>query len=389
MTRHESAFVLHKAEHVAEALIRNLALVDRAGPVREWLCPIDAMVIGAGHTLPDRIDEDRGTLTIAVNSAIPALLHRGYVPHAVLCRESIDMSEQIRLLPKGECDAILDLAASHQTWLTCLEHCRRVYWFTSASTQTFGLAASQGIEPLYAGTSNVTAAVAVAETLGASRIDLVGCSRAFSKDGRAYAEGSPWASQRLAEVDQVQLEEGGPVDHYVGHIVGLEAKERMHAASGQRAPLRRERVVPVVGMDGERLWSLETLEGDREWLATFATRHPEMSLYQHAPDVAIAGWGHAPAKEPIPTPSHSLRAEIDLVREIERATLAGERVTQLPGILDGSPLVDFLAAAERLRTMKRLKGRPPQETVPAMLRVATETANRVEGWSVASGPVTE
>lgn len=376
---------MHKAEHVAEALIRNRPLLDRAEPVREWLRPVDAMVIGAGHTMPGTIEHGRAALVIAVNSAIPALLYRHFAPRTVLCRESIDMSEQIRLLPRGECDAILDAAASHQTWLTCLEHCRRVYWFTSASTQTFGLAASQGIEPLYAGTSNVTAAVAVAEALGASRIELVGCSRAFSRDGRAYADGSPWATQRLAEVDQVQLEEGGPVDHYVGHIVGLEAKERLHAASGQRAPLRRERVVPVTGIDGERLWSLETLEGDREWLETFATRHPEMSLYQHAPDVAIAGWGHAPSRGPIARPGHSMRDEIALTREIERATLVGERVTQLPGFLEGSPLLDFAAAAERARTMKRMRGRPPQESVPAMLAAASAVASRVEEWTACKG----
>ena len=404
MNRSEEAFAIHKAPHIAESTVRNLA---RATPethvsqlwarhafecTDEWWGTVT--VIGAGHTMPETFPQSVCDLndgpTIAVNSAIGALFARNVIPDYVVCRESIDMSSQLRKLPTGRTSAILDIGCHPNTWATAAEVCGQVWWFVPASNHTWDLAAHYGVEPLYGGTSNVTAAVALAQSMLAQRIRLVGCSRAFSEDGRAYAEGTGWESVRLESVDPI-LGASGEVDHYVGTITGTEAKEALHLASGQRPPLKRERVIPVMAIDGSTRWALETLEGDREWLARFATRRPGLSLYQHAPDVAIQGWGHAPRIEEPVTPV-DYRAELvrqcGVVGSVASAIVAGEPVARIAGMIDGAPLVDFAGIGERIMAFQRLKGRGPATQVPELIRVWREAGERVKGWAT-NGRVAE
>ena len=386
MNRSEEAFAIHKAPHIAEAVTRNLARVsprqivrrsDGAGVVGQRIA-----VIGAGHTLDAVAEELASSHTIVVNSAIGACLSRGIRIDAIVCRESIDMSEQIRKLLPGRSYAFLDIGCHPNTVAAAEEVCRGVIWFIPAANHTFDIAAHYGTEPLYGGTSNVTAAVALAEMIGAHTVWLYGCSRAFSADGRAYADGTGWESVRLTEVDPV-IGPTGEIDHYVGRIEGTEAKERLHVESGQRPPLKRERVVPVTAVDGSQRWAVEPLEGDREWLETFATRHPALSLGQVNPDVAIAGWGHAPRKE-APARAIDYRAELvrqcDHVDAVSAAILAGEPLGGLDGLLDGSPLVDFAGVGQRILAFQALKGRGPATQVPQILKTWQAAGERVREW---------
>ena len=385
MNRTDEAFALHKAAHVAEAIARNLQMLRWGRDVREVIRNhSNFTVIGAGHTLGEHIPATG--YTIAINSSLVPLARRGFVPCAFVCRESIDMSSQIReanaLWPKEATPvAILDVGASHQTWLTCWELRLPIAWFVPAQTQSFWLAAHLGVEPLYAGTSSVTAAVAVAEALGAITIGLVGCSRAFSAEGRAYAAGSNWDTVRL---DKVTSEDGpdGEPRVYLGHISGTEAKDALHDASGQRRPLRVERVVPVEAVDGSRRWALETLEGDREWLEVFAARHMRLGLYQHDPDVAIAGCGHKPARvleERQPDAAAETLAQCERVEAIAAASMVGDPFVDVPGLLGGSPLVDFAGVGHRTAIMQRMQGQGPRKAVP-IIKAWREAAGAVREW---------
>lgn len=381
------SFAIHKAPHVARCVAEN---IKRATPethvsriaeegLREWWEA--ATVIGAGHTMPNTFSRYECDLsdgpTIAVNSAIGAMLARKRIPYYVLCRESIDMSEQLRKLPTGRTRAILDIGCHPSTWDTALEVCGEVWWFVPAQTQLFGMAAHYGVAPLYGGTSNVTASVAIAEMMGAQSIRLVGCSRAFSASGQAYATGTGWESVRLARVEEVD-------GRRVAAIEGTEVKAALHAASGQRPPLKSENVIPVKAIDGSTRYALEPLEADRAWLETFAARHPHLSLYQHSPDVAIAGWGHAPPIT-IPQPPIDYRAEVlkqcEHVAEVSAAVLSGEpHVAELASLVGGAELADYHGIGDRIQIMEMLRGKPPPMRTRAVLGAWCEAAERVKEW---------
>lgn len=394
MDRTSQAFALFKAPHIAEAIARNARLMTLDKCATHMRAVDTVMVIGAGHTLPDDVHatllHKREVVTIAVNSALMPLASRGFWPDMLLCRESISMAEQIRRasevwrqMPRSEWPiAVLDVGTHHDTWLACLEVCADVRWFVPASTQTFGLAAHTGIEPLYGGTSNVTAAVALAERWGAERIELLGCTRAFGPDGQAYASGSDWSTVKLERVEAATLPDG-TVDHYLGHVSGLEAKDALHLASGQRPPLRVERMVPVVAIDGSRRWAPETLEGDREWLANFAARRPELDLWQHEPDVAIDGWGHAPRRslqaEPFDAVAE-LRTQTERTLAMVKAMGDGTPAVDVPGLLEGSAIVDYAAAGDTLTVLRTMRNKGPAVTVPAVCRAWESAAHRVAEW---------
>jgi len=388
MNRSDRAFAMHKAPHIAEAIAKNMRHLDPARSVVRCAGEYeyeDAVVIGAGHTMPAEIPDDGRVLSIAVNSALGALAHRGYTPSHLLCRESIDMSDTILRASKKwtrGVTAILDVGTHQNTWAACEAVCSRVLWFVPASTQTFWLAAHTGIAPVYGGTSNVTASVEVARIVGARSISLLGCSRAFSATGRAYASGSDWESVRLLDVEQMG-------DHLVGTIGGLEEKERLHQLSGQRPPLRRERVVELAGVNGERLMALEPLEGDRSWLVQFAARHGhEIHLRQRDPDVMIDGWSGDP--RPATGPAELQRWDggaVEVARQVEHARamaaaiLEGRPVVDVDGLVEGSPLVDYAGIGDRLRVLDALRGKGPVATTSAVYRACLLSADAVEGWA--------
>jgi len=388
MNRRDEAFALYKAPHIAEAIGKNLKRATSWLERRSLGYHGRVTVVGAGHTMPlERVP----WTVIAVNSALVPIARRGWAPRYILCRESIDMSVQLRKAwelgdwggAAMKPTAILDIGTHPAFADTCTELGIAVEWFIPAGTQTFGLSATLGREPLYGGTSNVTASVAVAEAMGAGEIRLVGCSRAFAADGRAYAAGSDWESVRLESVEAA-VDEAGKVDHYIATIGGLEAKDALHAASGQRPPLKRERVIPVEAIDGTRRWAPETLDGDREWLENFATRHPHLWLEQADPDVAIAGWGHKPrrgANAELPDLRAEVMGDCDRAEAMAAAVLSGEPLAvDVPGILDGSAMVDYAGVSDTILGRRALAGKSPVKTIPMHYRVSQEAARRVRKW---------
>lgn len=384
VNRSDEAFAVFKAPHIAEAIAKNLPHVT-PGSLMPWSGGDGVAVIGAGHTLPGELATHWRPVVLAVNSALMALASRGITPEAFVCRESIDTSEHIRKASSSwrfKPQAILDIGVHPNVRAMCAELGLHIHWFVPATTQTHWISEALGVEPLYAGNSNVTAAVAIAARSGALSIDLYGCSRAFSAEGRAYASGSDWSTVRLLHVEAATRPDG-TIDHYVGHIGGLEGKEAMHAASGQRAPLRVERVVPVTAVDGSRRWALEPLETDRRWLEVFAARHRTQALMQYNPDVAIAGWGHAPRLETDVRhgdPVADIARQANLVQTIGAAVLDGGDVADVPGIMGGSPFVDFAGVGARVRLMHALEGRPGPSKVAPIVRAWMQAADVVRGW---------
>jgi len=393
--RRDEAFAIFKAPHIAHHVAVNLEAMMREPRVRR--CPPGMpahtyLVLGAGWTLPEHIPTT--LTTIAVNSALVPLARRGHVPRYILCRESIDMSGQLRQAHElwramepaatehlGKLEALLDIGTHPAFAAACRELGIPVRWFVPASLQNFWISELLREEPVYGGTSNVTAAVAVAEMMGAGRVELLGCSRAFGPDGQAYAYGSDWSSVRLAGVEAATHPDG-TVDHYVGHIAGLEAKESLHAASGQRPPLRVERVVPLEAVDGSRRWATEPLEDDRRWLAQWAARHPHIICYQHEPDVAISGWGHAEAStspQDARTLLEEAHAQVDRAEAVARATLDGAAIADVPELLAGSPLPDFAGVGVRMRLLRQMQGRGSR-TVGPMSRATLEVCAELRGW---------
>lgn len=394
MNRAEKAFALHKAPHIAEAVAKNIRHVTAENVVER--ATLDSYyegsqrpyrVVGAGHTMPQDLGNDWRceNSTLVVNSALRAWHARGGCINHVVCRESLDMSEQLRVLRHYWAGLILDIG-THPSHATVAE-VRELRWLIPATTQFFGIAERLGIEPVYAGQSNVTASVAIAEVMGATEIHLVGCSRAFAADGRAYADGTGWESIRLDAVEEVKGADG-EIDHYVGTIVGTEAKERIHAASGQRAPLKRERVIPVTAIDGSTRWSLETLEADREWLENFAARHPHITCVQHDPDVAMAGWGHAPAKV-LHARDTDLRAEVlrqcDQVARMAACFEIGGKVWELDDWMQPTDLPNFAGVGDRIRVMEALRGHPLPVGIAGVRRAWAGAGERVRGWVSVTG----
>lgn len=395
MNRRDEAFAIYKAPHIAHHVAVNLEAMQREGRVRRqpWGMPAHTyLVLGAGWTLPEHIPST--LITIAVNSALVPLARRGHVPRYILCRESIDMSGQLRqahelwsALEPSRTEqlqtmiAVLDIGTHPAFAATCRELGIPVWWFVPASLQNFWISELLGEEPVYGGTSNVTAAVAVADMMGAGRVELLGCSRAFGPDGQAYASGSDWSSVRLEGVEAATYPDG-TVDHYLGRISGLEAKEALHAASGQRPPLRVERVLRVACIDGTRRWATEPLEADREWLAQWASRHPHIQCYQHEPDVAVAGWGHAEASsvpQDGPTLLDEARAQAARAEAVARAVLAGDPVAEVPELLTGSPLADFAGVGARMRIMRQMPGRGMRSIGP-VTRSILASCEELRGW---------
>jgi hypothetical protein len=384
--RRDEAFAIFKAPHIAHHVAVNLEAMMREPRVRR--CPPGMpahtyLVLGAGWTLPDHIPTT--LTTIAVNSALVPLARRGHVPRYILCRESIDMSGQLRraaeLWPHRDTTALLDIGVHPAFAATCRELGIPVMWFIPASLQNFWISELLSEEPVYGGTSNVTAAVAIAEMWGCSRVELLGCSRAYSPDGRAYASGSDWQDIRLTGVEAATHPDG-TVDHYVGHIAGLEAKESLHAASGQRPPLRVERMIPLEAVDGSRRWAPETLEDDRRWLAQWAARHPHVVCYQSEPDVAIAGWGHAEAStspQDARTLLEEAHAQVGRAEAVARAVLDGAAIADVPELLAGSPLPDFAGVGARMRLLRQMQGRGSR-TVGPMSRATLEACAELRGW---------
>ena len=181
-------FARHKAKSAMRAIVTNLAEAGSRPYLVTGDKPLEGStvyVVGAGpslsRALPHLADLSRHGYVFAVNASARAVA-RVTPPDVVVVRESVDVAGQLEGV---EASLIaLDLCASPAVWDVCRG--RNAGWFIAGAVQHFGLAARLGVRPLFAGSSAITAAVALAHELGAWRIVLVGCDLAFA-DGLAYA----------------------------------------------------------------------------------------------------------------------------------------------------------------------------------------------------------
>jgi len=269
MNHAERAFAWHRSGPVAEAWLTNLLdapdmpyALGARHVSRSGTC----VCVGAGPSLsrtgPElRRMQEAGALICTVNTALPAV-SRYCVPDVVLAREVVDVSSHLAH-PAGL--RVLDLGASPEAW-DVARVMGPTAWFIAGSTNTFELAATIGVRPLFGGPSALTAMVALCEEWGAAEIVLVGCDLAFASDGSVYADGSAFSGQRATfDANGVATNAGD----------GFAAKLAQHAAGGVEPYPTQETTLEIDGYDGPVRTIAQWAE-QIEWLATFAHRRADI-----------------------------------------------------------------------------------------------------------------
>ena len=198
----DRAFTFYRSRLVAEAWLTNLldacALPYAFGP-RPASRAGTAVCVGAGPSLERTGPElarmqAAGALIATVNTALPAVA-RYCTPDVVLVRETVDVSSHLahpahlRVLDLGASPAVWDAAmapmrereaasraaveraaADGYAGVALPDRCPEVAWFVPGSTNTFELALTLGVRPLFAGPAALTALVALVEEIGRAHV---------------------------------------------------------------------------------------------------------------------------------------------------------------------------------------------------------------------------
>ena len=363
LTESDRAFVLHKSRQVMEATVSNLhAAASIPYALGAWPNRRRGTMVcvGAGpslaatgpHLAAMRAD---GALICTVNTAFSAVA-RFVEVDVVLAREVVDVSSH---LDYSAGLRVLDIGASSAVWAQALSM-GECAWFVPGCNQTFELAASLGVRPLFGGTAAMTALVALCEQWGAAEIVLVGVDLALAPSGDAYAAGSAFAGMRA------QIDAAGVATH---GGTGFECKRTQHASGGVHAPPSVEPTFEVEAWGGGTVRTTAAWIDQIPWLAEFARRHPDIACVDMTGAGARkAGWDEeaASAWEPFGERASmydihdSWLAAPDVARARARLIVEADMVSSLaatvldpdgavacvPGYLAGSDLVDAMAARD-------------------------------------------
>lgn len=391
MTSHaDLSFVKHKARAATLNVVRHLvSLRTRPLPYalpRQSSRGGTVVVCGAGPSLPASLPlvarwQEAGALVFCVNASLPALAAAGITPDVCVVRESVSVGAHL----DHPCGLVVtDLAACDGAWE------RAGAWFCGGYLQHFGTAAALGVRPLYAGTAALTAAVALAEDWGASRIVLVGTDLAFAADGAGYADGSAWAGYRGAMAADGRVELAG---------AGYQRMLEQSAASGMEGPPQRQDVYRVEAYGGaDEVVALGTWVDQLRWLATFAERRAGRIDRVNATGAGarIDGWREGvtaldllidvevgPAME---APSlHAVDPEAALADIAAQVTRAGDLAdtvmhpngapTCVAGYLSGHDVIDAAAAGELVAAIE--SGTDARATIGAVCEAYRSAAKAV------------
>lgn len=181
-----------RARLIVTNALRNMATIEALPYVVGTMHFVgDVAICGAGPSL----DETAGMLArqpnatvIAVNGAWRTLRDKGVEPSAVICIESLDVSEQ---LDGWTGRVILDWTAHPNVYDKALANGCEAFWFADSSPYSVRYVGPFGFIPINVGPSAVTAATDIAYKCGASRVILVGIDSCYP-NGKAYAKDSPW-----------------------------------------------------------------------------------------------------------------------------------------------------------------------------------------------------
>jgi len=364
------AFVRHKSRHAITWALVNLQRIHErpcATTMGEPLKGRTAFVVGADYTLTRngewlREAQRKGGAIIGVNSSDPVMRRLGVRPDAIVVRESIDNSAEVR-----ESDAAMvcvDVCAHPEIWTAAGERCA---WFVPGYPRHFHITQRLGIRPTFGGSSAFTTAVHFALTWGAERIVLVGAGLALQQasDGtwRAYHPAAPRG-------DCVGMIHGDAL-----HLIGNERNDAVCVRSGQQPQPKVIGFSRVPSQDwGEQLPIIDTLFDQRQWLEIEAGRHGQrVELIQASEGGAgVVGWrtrqledvvrempertdeivfrANYPASvEDVRALATELRTECDLLERMSLEMLADGGpsfigITRMERLHFGAPLIDKLAA---------------------------------------------
>ncbi len=408
MSAADDNYVRHKARPSILAAVRNLHsahLYPYAVGERPRERSGTAVVVGAGPSLTQSLAfvaemQREGALVLTVNAALPALAAGGVVPDVVVCREVVDVSAQ--LSHPVRC-VVLDLCAGSETWRSELFYgiyslcATDVMWFVPGAMQCFELAANLEVEPLFAGSAALTAAVALAEAWGAAEIVLVGVDLAFAQDGKGYADGSAWSGYRgeLAADGRMSLEGAG-----------FEAMGARSSSVGIPGPPQQQTVRRVPAIGGGEVSQLMTWADQQGWLENFAARHWDIDCTNATlSGASIGGWSEGwpgageaesldhvvamglPAGVTVPRErTEAAIADVlrqcDTVRNVAASVLDDDGAPHtVPGYLAGCDVVEAAAAGALMGVHD--SGLPMREGVSATYAAFVEAADAVS--AVASG----
>ena len=75
-----------------------------------------------------------------------------------------------------------------------------------------------------------------------------------------------------------------------------------------------------------------------------------------------------------------LRTQTERTLAMVKAMGDGTPAVDVPGLLEGSAIVDYAAAGDTLTVLRTMRNRGPAVTVPAVCRAWESAAHRVAEW---------
>lgn len=334
MSMGDPDFILYQSEKCANNVVAN---ADKMTPETSYLnlpkSTHSAFVVG-----PDSALSHSDSISICPMSSLNNTLDKGLTPTYVVCRDidKVDLSK----VPESSI-LVVDVQAHPENWR------EGAVWFIPASTLLMGLACNLRHRPLYAGPSDLTAAVALAGALGAECVELTGSPRSF------------------VGLDNTRVSETETLDF-------------LETLNGKYYGTINGNIVPLVGIYGldksPRYSKVETMM-ESFWLEEFASKHFGQCLYDgFETEIPMAGW--SPKVPKILVNQVKPTAKAVLEKQGVLGSLIGKSIIyglELPSSVEyGTDLVDFLNAKSVLGLRQGIKD--PCVSISILSRLQMETS---------------
>lgn len=390
----EDGWVRYKSRHVGEHTLRGIdrwAVHPCATALGRPLAGLPVVVVGAGPSLAKNghllSELAKHAVIFAVNASAAPCESYGVTPDVLVARESVDVSAQIAASKAGS--VVLDIGCHVSCWDAAGD---RALWFVPGYPRHFHLCAALGARPLFAGTSALNAAVALAWHWGSRDIALIGTDLALGPAGETYHPAAPRGRSRAIVGSTTVLFEND------------EADQELVRASGQVPHSREISVLRVPGYYGGEVATISTHLDQLEWLSLMASQWvPQGTALLNATEggAAVPGWEPIEAAKlpglwwefdrpvrPLPLEADARAVNVNAARALLRdeaanlATVADEILSDDPSwatlaetdLVNGASFCDVLSAAARLDM--RLRTVPGQKRLRALYEVHKEAAER-------------
>lgn len=378
-TAADLAFIKHKSRHAVTYHLVNVQRLHQHPSAMSMGRPLKGrtvIVAGASYALTRNGQhlaraQRRGAVVLGTNSSAPVLAHYGVRPDAIVVRESIDNSAEVRASDAPL--VVLDTCAHPEMWAAAGE---RAAWFVAGYPRHLATCQRLGVRPLYGGTAAHTSAVALAIEWGAARVVLVGAGLGMETIGgelRPYHPAAPRGTLRGHVIDGEDMVQ----------MWGNEANDALTIASGQPPQPSRASIRWLPAADnGGVLPALDTLADEHEWLQTQAGRHGGRVELVNATEggAGIVGWRQ--------------RRLVDVVGTIERAKPPRFPAPYVTERACFEALRDLRAECDTLETMTGAmlrKGGPDMDAVPSIdgVHYGAPLVECLAAWRIADAPRTD